>query len=183
MTTLHLHLALRFLLWLLLCSLPVTYAYAAPDMDLKVAVEGDVLTCSASLLNPPEGMGRALSEGSEISVEWEISVEIKRKYWLNNTVASVVVNRHVVPDLVSQSWKLEDRTSGISRRVFSLDEAINFLTKLPNFPIVDRSLLASGQVYVVVVTVSKREGGGKEEWWTGWFGAKSGKAAAELLMP
>jgi len=183
MRTLHLRFALRFSLWLLLCSLPVAYAYAASEMDLKLAVEGEVLTCSASLLNPPEGVNQALSEGSEVSAEWKISVEIERKYWLNNTVASVVVNRYVVPDLVSQSWKLEDRTSGISRRVFSFDEAISFLTELPDFPIVDRSLLTSGQAYVVVVSVRKREGDRKDDWWTGRFGAKSGIATAELLMP
>jgi len=182
MRTLHLRLALRFSLWLLLCSLPAAYAHAAPDMALKVALEGEILTCSASLLNPPEGVRQALSEGSEVSAEWKISVEIERKYWLNNTVASVVVNRHVVPDLVSQSWKLEDRSSGISRRVFSLDEAIRFLTELPDFPIVDRSLLTSGQAYVVVVTARKREGDRKDDWWTRRFGAKNG-ITAEFLMP
>lgn len=183
MKAFHLRFALRVSLWVLLCSLPVAYAQAAPGMELKVALEGEVLTCNASLLDPPEGLSQALSEGSEISAEWKISIEIERKYWLNETVASVVVDRHVMPDLVSQSWKLEDRISGISRRVFSLDEALGFLTELPDFPIVDRSLLTSGQAYIVVVTVRKREGNKQKDWWTSRFGAKSGMAVAEFLMP
>ncbi|OIO68673.1 MAG: hypothetical protein AUJ58_08285 [Zetaproteobacteria bacterium CG1_02_55_237] len=173
----------HFSLWLLLFCLPVVYAQAASAMDFKVAVQGDVLSCNAVIHDPPEGMSRALSEGSEISVEWKISVVIERKYWLNNTVASVLVNRQVVPDLVSRSWKLEDLTSGITRRVFSLEEAIKFLTTLSDFPVVDRSLLSSGQAYVVAVTVSEWEGKRRDDFWASWFGTKSGTAATELLMP
>jgi len=152
-------------------------------MDLSVAVQGDVLSCNAVILDPPKGMSRALTEGSEISVEWKISVSIERKYWLDNSVADVLVNRHVVPDLVSRSWMLEDLTSGITRRVFSLEEAIRFLTILSDFPVVDRSLLSSGQAYVVAVTLSEREGKRPDDFWASWFGGKSGKAATEFLMP
>jgi len=186
MNALCLRLVLRFPLYLLLCSLPFAYAYAASGMNLQVAVKGDVVTCSAALLAPPDGMRRALSEGSEISSEWKISVEIKRKYWLNNSVANIAVKRRVQPDLVSESWKLVDQTSGITRRVFSLDEAIAFLTGLPDFPVVDRSLLRSGQTYLLAVSLSEREGDRQEGWWstwTTWFDAKSGMATTEFLMP
>lgn len=176
-------LVLRICLWLLFCSLPVTYAQAAPDMDLKLAVKGDVLTCDASLSNAPEGMGRALTEGSEISVEWKVSVAIERKYWLDNTVASVLVNRHVVPDLVSRSWTLEDLTSGISRRVFTLSEAIGFLTGLNGFPVVDRSLLTSGQSYHVSVSVREWEGNRKNDLWISWFGSNGDSADTIFHMP
>jgi len=183
MTHLHLCLAWRFSLWLLLCCLPLSYAQAASSMDLSVAVQKDVLSCNAAIPDPPEGMNRALTEGSEISVEWKISVSIERKYWLDNSVASVLVNRHVVPDLVSRSWTLEDLTSGITRRVFSLEEAIRFLTTLSDFPVVDRSLLNSGQAYVVAVAVSEWEGKRPEDFWASWFGNKSATAATEFLMP
>lgn len=183
MSTSNLCLVLRFSLGLLFCCLQVAYAQAAPVMQMKLAVKGDVLSCDAALSEPPEGMSRALSEGSEISVEWKFTVAIERKYWLNNTVASVLVNRHVVADLVSRSWTLEDLASGITRRVFSLDEAIRFLTVLSGFPIVDRSLLTSGQSYVVSVSVNEWEGKKQFNVWTSWFGANGGSSVTEFHMP
>jgi len=175
--------ALRFSLWLLLCGLPITHAQAAEDMDISLAIKGDVLSCDAKLAEPPEGMRLALSEGSEVSIEWEINVAIERKYWLSKSVASVQVNRHVIPDLVSRSWTLEDLTSGVSRRVFSLDEAIGFLTSLSGFPVVDSSLLTSGQAYVVSASLNEREGSGKENPWTSWFSAKGGSIITDFQMP
>jgi len=183
MLTSNLGLALRFSLWLLLCGLPIAHAQAAAGMDVSLAIKGDVLSCDTTLAEPPEGMRLALSEGSEVSIEWEIKVAIERKYWLNKTVASVLVNRHVIPDLVSRSWTLEDLTSGISRRVFSLDEAIGFLTGLSGFPVLDSSLLTSGQAYVVSVSVSEREGSGQENPWTSWYGAKGGSIVTDFRMP
>jgi len=176
-------LVLRLSLWLLLCCLPVAYAQAATPMNMQLIIKADVLACDASLAEAPEGMARALSEGSEISIEWKLTVAIERKYWLNNTVASVLVNRHVVPDLVSRSWTLEDLTSGISRRVFSLEEAVRFLTGLSGFPIVDRSLLTSGQSYVVTVSVNEWEGQKQGNTWTSWFGASGGSSVTEFHMP
>ena len=152
-------------------------------MDLTVALKGDVLSCNAMTPDPPGGMKQALIEGSEISVEWKIRVSIERKYWLDNSVADVLVNRHVVPDLVSRSWMLEDLTSGITRRVFSLEEAIRFLTILSDFPIVDRSLLSSGQAYIVAVALSEQEGKRPDNFWASWFSNKSGVAATEFIMP
>ncbi|MDQ6972958.1 MAG: DUF4390 domain-containing protein, partial [Mariprofundaceae bacterium] len=123
---------LRLMMCLSLCMLffgmAADAAHAESGMDLQVVLQGEVLSCSTSLNKAPEGMRRALTEGSEISVQWTLRVEIGRKYWLNKTVAEVEVNRNAVPDLVSRSWTLIDRTNGISRRVFSLAEALIFLT-------------------------------------------------------
>ena len=183
MTTPCLRLALCFFACLLLCGLSVPHAHAASGLDMKVAMKKDVLTCTATLTQVPMGMRQALKEGTEISVEWKVNVAIERKYWLNNTVASVLVNRHVVPDLVSRTWTLEDMASGITRRAFSLDEAVRFLTRLNDFPVVDRSLLTPGQIYVVAVTVSEWEGNKQGNIWTSWFGPKSGSATSEFRMP
>lgn len=172
---------LRFFLCVLLCALPMAYAHAAPDMGLKVALTGGVLTCSASLPEPA-GMRQALNEGTDISIEWKIGVALKRKYWFDSTVASVLVDRHVVPDLVSRSWKLEDLTSGISRHTYSLDEAIKFLTGLTDFPVMDRTLLSAGRAYIIEVTASEWEGNKQGNLWTSWFGAKNGTATTEFLM-
>jgi len=172
-----------FALWLLIFGQSMTPAYAESGMQLQVVVGADVLTCSAAFNKPPGSLERALSEGSEISVSWHLSVDIERKYWLNKSVASIEVIRRVVPDLVSQSWQLEDQTSGISRRVFRLEDAINFLTRLRNFPVVDRSLLTDGQAYVLKVGISEREGGVKDSWWRAWIGSENSAVTKGFVLP
>ncbi|MDX8391149.1 MAG: DUF4390 domain-containing protein [Mariprofundaceae bacterium] len=158
-------------------------AYAASDMQLQVTVEGDVLTCNATPTTLPGGLERALREGSEISVNWHISVEIERKYWLNKSVAEIVLDRRVMPDLVSRSWLLADQTSGITRRVFSLQEAVRFLTRLQHFPVLDSSLLSAGQAYVMKIGVREREGDAPDNWWGSWFSEENTSAAHAFTLP
>jgi len=172
-----------FAMWILIFGQPITPAYAESDLQLQVVVGAEVLTCSASFKEPPGSLKRALSEGSEISVTWHLSVDVERKYWLNKSVASVEVNRRVIPDLVSQSWQLVDQTSGITRRVFSLEDAIDFLTMLQHFPVVDRSLLTDGQTYVMKVAISEREGDANDSWWRAWFGSESSSVAKGFILP
>jgi len=172
-----------FALWLLLISQFMTPAYAETGMQLQVATTVDVLTCSASLPEPPESLERALREGSEISVNWHINVDAKRKYWLNKSIASIEINRRVIPDLVSQSWQLVDKTGGITKRVFKLKEAIAFLTKLEHFPVIDRSLLNNGQAYIVTVGISEHEGESKDNWWGSWFGSENSSAKKDFTLP
>lgn len=160
----------------------MAYAHAVPAMGLKVVLKGGVLTCSA-VLPEPSGMRQALKEGTDISVKWTIDVALERKYWFNSSIAKVTVDRHVIPDLVSRSWKLEDRTSGISRYTYSLDEAIRFLTGLNDFPVIDRTLLNPGRGYMVEVTASESEGSKQGSLWASWFGSKGSTASTEFHMP
>ncbi|MDQ6986693.1 MAG: DUF4390 domain-containing protein [Mariprofundaceae bacterium] len=173
----------HFALCVLLYGQFLLPAHAAGGMQLQVAVEGDVLTCSASPTALPDGLERALREGSEISVNWHISVEIERKYWLNKSMGDIKLNRRVIPDLVSRSWLLEDQTSGITRRVFVLREATDFLTMLQNFPVLDRSLLNAGQAYVVKVVAREREGDVQNSWWRAWLGGDNISASSGFTLP
>ncbi len=173
----------HFALYVLFYGQFLLPAHAAATMQLQVAMQGDVLTCSASPVSLPDGLERALRDGSEISVNWRIIVEIERKYWLNKSVASIELNRRVIPDLVSRSWLLVDQTSGITRRVFALREATDFLTVLQHFPVLDRSLLSAGQAYVVKVAVREREGEVQDSWWRTWFGGENSSASSGFTLP
>jgi len=110
-------------------------------------------------------------------------VEAVRVYWLNRTVASIEINRRVVPDLVSRSWQLIDLTTGISRRVFDMDEALRFLTRLERFPVVDRSLLENNHLYHLEVAVDENEGSGRRSWLSTWLGSNRSKAATDFVLP
>ena len=155
----------------------------SPALMLRVDTGGEVLRCDARLSRKPQALLRALREGSEISVAWRLRVDIVRKYWLNKSLAEVEVRRRVIPDLVSRSWRLVDETSGISRRVFALDEAVNFLTRLRRFPVVDRSLLERGRVYRFRASLSEREGAADDHWWNVWFGEESSAAGLSFALP
>jgi len=158
-------------------------AYADPGVRMSVNIGNRIVSCDAHVRYDRKHLAKVLREGSEISVNWEISVGAIRAYWLNRAVATVIVKRQVVPDLVSQSWQLIDMTSGISQRVFNLKQAIQFLTQLEHFPVIDRSLLEGGQSYRMDIEINETEGDAQRGWMTTWFGSSSVETSAEFALP
>jgi hypothetical protein len=77
----------------------------------------------------------------------------------------VQFSRQVVPDLVSRQWLLKDSNSGITNATLSTYKAILFLSSLKNFPIIDKSLLQSGELYIIEVKLYIEEGEVSEHWW------------------
>jgi len=166
-----------------LCLSMGAVAYAESDARMTVDIGSKIVSCDVHLRYDQKHIARVLREGTEISVNWEISVGYIRKYWLNRTVATVIVKRRVVPDLVSRSWQLIDVTSGISQRVFSLEQAVQFLTHLEHFPVIDRSLLEGGHRYRMDIEVSEREGDAKRSWISAWFAFSNIETSAEFTLP
>lgn len=150
--------------WCLWCALTLAPAYAKPSVDLKLEKGSSIVFCDASLSDNAKHISRILHEGTEVTFVWEINIDAVRQYWLNQNVATVQVERRVVPDLVSQSWQLIDVTSGISRRVFDVKQALDFLTHLQHFPVIDRSLLEVGKPYRMTVSLEEREGADRGGW-------------------
>ncbi len=167
----------------LLCMGAGMAAHADPAVNVTVHFSGSVVSCNVSMEHSRKHVAKVLREGTEVGVHWEIDVAAIRKYWLNRAVATVAVDRRVVPDLVSRSWQLIDITSGISRRVFSLDKAVRFLTHLNRFPVIDRSLLEAGGRYRLDVAIEESEGGPERGWLSTWLGSGSSEASAEFALP
>ncbi len=158
-------------------------AYAESDAHMTVDIGSKIVSCDVHLRYDQKHIAKVLREGTEISVSWEISVGAIRKYWLNRTVATVIVKRRVVPDLVSRSWQLIDVTSGISQRVFNLKQAVQFLTRLEHFPVIDRSLLEGGHHYRMDIKVYEKEGDAKRSWISAWLSSSNVEISAEFVLP
>ncbi len=158
-------------------------AYAESGVRMSVNIGNRIVSCDAHVNYNQKHLTKVLREGSEISVNWEINVSAIRAYWLNRTVATVTVKRRVVPDLVSQSWQLIDMTGGISQRVFNLKRAVQFLTRLEQFPVIDRSLLEGGHRYRMDIEITETEGDAQRGWMAAWFGSSSVDTFAEFALP
>jgi len=169
-------------LWLV-CVLVLTPAYAKPSVHLEMEADSNLVFCNTTLPNDAKHIARVLHEGTEVTFVWEISIEAVRRYWLNQNVATVRVERRVVPDLVSQSWRLIDVTSGISRRVFDVKKALAFLTRLRRFPVIDRSLLESGRPYRMVVSLEEHEGEDRGGWFSRLWGYNTVEKALNFTLP
>ncbi len=176
-------LLVRLLSSTFLCICMSTDALASPAVDVTVKVGDKLISCNASMSNSRKRISAILHEGTDVSIHWEINVEAVRVYWLNRKVASIDINRRVVPDLVSQNWQLIDLTSGISRRVFDMQEAVRFLTHLDHFPVIDRSLLEKGHVYRMEISVEENEGGARRSWLSTWLGSSSSKTSTDFTLP
>ncbi len=175
--------ASRLVATVLLCLSMGGAAYADSGVRISVNIGNRIVSCDAHVSYDRSHLAKVLREGTEISVNWKINVSAIRRYWLNRTVATVIVRRRVVPDLVSQSWQLMDMTSGISQRVFNLKRAVKFLTQLKKFPVIDRSLLQGGHRYRMEIKINETEGDAQHSWMMAWFGSSSVKTSAEFALP
>ena len=140
-------------------------AYAEGANELKVLVDDKVIYCAAGLKDSDDVFSHALNDGISVTTVWNIQVARVRDYWLNKGIAEVTVTHRVVPDLLSRSWLLEDQASGISLRVYSVSEAVRFLSSLEYFPVLDRSLLVTATPYVMHASVELYIGEVNETWW------------------
>ena len=166
-----------------LCLSTGGVAYADSGVRMSVNIGNKIVSCDVYISYGRDHLVKALREGTEISVNWEINIDAIRRYWLNRKVAALIVKRRVIPDLVSRSWQLVDMTSGISQRVFDLKRAVQFLTRLDKFPVIDRSLLKSGDRYRMDIKIDETVGDAQRGWMMTWFGSSSARTSAEFVLP
>jgi len=156
---------------------------ADPLSTFEVTADEQVIYCSIGPVHAGERIRQALSEGTPVSFIWKISVKAPVDWWLDDDVGTVTIVRQAVPDLISRSWKLVDINSGISHQTYSLEEAINFLTRLNRFPALDRSLLTAGVTYSFSVELRVQEGELSDSWWSGLFKFNKQLAQEDITLP
>jgi len=158
-------------------------ASAADTSTLNVQMDDKVIYCAATLKNSDDIFFHALKDGIPVATVWSVQVDRPREYWLNKSIAGIVVVRRVVPDLLSRSWLLEDQASGISRRVYTASEVSRFLSSLDHFPVLDRSLLAANTVYLMRASVELHTGDINEAWWNGLMKSPHDTMQQEFSLP
>ncbi len=158
-------------------------AMAAAQVEVKVDVGEQVVYCDVQLGSDVEGLRAALSEGTPVSITWEIRVTEINSYWLNDDIGTVKLTRRVIPDLISRAWLLLDSSSGITRRVLSIEDAESFLVRLQRFPMVDRSLLKKDERYRLEVELQVQEGLEDKGWFDKWWRVDTVAASLDFVLP
>jgi len=166
-----------------LCLLAAFSAYADSGISMQVDVGEKVVFCEASLAADADRLARVLTDGTEVGIDWVVSIEQVQSYWLNSEAATVYVRRRVIPDLVSQSWQLLDRSTGITQRTMDVRSAVRFLLHLDHFSVLDRSLLEAGESYVMRVRIEERQGQEEEGWLANWWGYDAFEVEAGFTLP
>jgi len=147
------------------CLSGVNGAWAVSDAAMRIDLSSPIVYCDAEWPGDQAQLVQTLKSGIAVTLAWDLNVEEVRRFWVNKDIATVQVVRKVTPDLLSHSWLLEDQATGITRRTYSVQEALRFLVILDHFPLLDRSLLAGESTYRVVVTIAKHEGELSKGWW------------------
>jgi len=160
----------------------ITYA-ATPPSSFQIITDSEVIYCTAGPVTMTAKEKQALSEGTPITFSWEIIMKEVNTYWINNTVGSITFIRQAIPDLISKTWLLTDSSSGISRRVRSIDEAILWLSYLDHFPTLDRSLLTAGSTYNFHIKIHIHEGEYRDSWWTDLIRFETTVGQKEIILP
>ncbi|HKI60886.1 MAG TPA: DUF4390 domain-containing protein [Mariprofundaceae bacterium] len=168
--------------WLGLCMFQEP-ACAAEQAGFSIQIHEPVIYCAAQWNGDRKSLALALKSGIEISFNWDIKVSRVRSYWLNKSIAEISFVRRVHPDLLARTWLLEDSASGISRRVYSLADAIDFLTGIHDFPVLDKSLLTSGEMYQLTLSIEKHEGEMDEAWWSHFWRQSTMQMQQEFSLP
>lgn len=151
--------------WVALC-LDFGAAFAAEQTGLSIDTHQQVIYCAVQWSGDRDRVVQALQAGVNLSFNWTIQVSRVRDYWMNDGIAKITFSRRVQPDLLTRTWLLEDSASGISRRALSLSDAVDFLTTIREFPVLDKALLASGETYEMTVSAEKIEGEMGQTWWS-----------------
>jgi hypothetical protein len=133
--------------WLLaiLAALSGPPAWAQTRFDVRSAYvepsEG-VYHLNATLeFSVPEAARTAINEGVPLTLDLEIVVRRSRRYWLDETVATLEQHYELVHHALSERYLVRNLNSGEQSSFATLDAALDALRVIGNLPILDSSLV------------------------------------------
>ncbi len=171
-------------LFLSLLLLQVGDAYADDEVSpITITYDDKLVYCSVERISISDRAILALNQGTPVTFVWKISIEESRDYWIDKNIGEVTIARQAIPDLISKSLVIADAKNGISRRVHTIDDAIDFLSELNRFPIIDRSLLEKGKRYNIGVEFHIQEGQFSDTWWSEATRINTDIAEEEIELP
>jgi hypothetical protein len=102
----------------------------------------------------PEGAKRAVREGVPLTLDLEITVSHARRYWWDESVASLEQHYELVYHALSERYLVRNLNSGEQNSFANLDAALDYLRVIENLPILDGSLLQAGQRHDISLRAS-----------------------------
>jgi hypothetical protein len=130
-----------------LLALFVDTAIAQQRMEVRsayVEAHESVLLLNATVdFELPEGARRAMRDGVPLTLELEIDVQRGRRFWFDDTVATLVQRYEVAYHALSERYLVRNLNSGEQSSFATLEAALDFVRVIEDLPILDRALLDS----------------------------------------
>jgi len=102
----------------------------------------------------PEGAKRAIREGVPLTLDLEIAVQHARRYWLDETVASLEQRYELVYHALSERYLVRNLNSAEQTSFATLEGALDYLRVIEDLPIIDGSLLQADQSHDISLRAS-----------------------------
>lgn len=95
----------------------------------------------------PDGARQAIQDGVALTLNVQLEVHRARRWWLDDTVATLAQHYEVVYHALSENFLLRNVNSGEQRAFESLDAALESLSEIRDLPALDQSLLDPNESY------------------------------------
>lgn len=92
----------------------------------------------------PEGARAAVREGVPLTLDLDIVLHRSRKYWLDETVATLGQHYELMHHALSERYLVRNLNSGQQVSFGTLDAALDSLRVLSKLPILDQALVLKG---------------------------------------
>jgi hypothetical protein len=129
----------------------VARAQGASEFGVRTAymqiVEGVYLLNARLRLPIDERLRAALADGVALTLELEIEVNGVRRYWTDETVASLVQRYQLQYHAVSERYLVRNLNSGEQDSFPNLDAAVEHLTRISGLPVLDQTLISKRRRY------------------------------------
>jgi len=157
--------------------------FAEESVQFHVDATSPIIYCDISPSFDRVHIQRTLQEGSPVTFSWHIEIETINPYWINEQIADISFYRQIMPDLITRQWRLEDNITGITHHTPSMQSAIDFISKIEHFPLLDKSLLEPHQSYLIQVYLSIENGEQKQAWWADLLSSEQTIATSRFTLP
>lgn len=93
----------------------------------------------------------ALNNGVPITLQVDIEIQRKRKWWLDAEIATLQQRYQLQYHALSHQYLMRNINSGAFYSFHTLDSALDALGDLTDFPLLDRQLIEQGEEYEVLL--------------------------------
>jgi len=114
-----------------------------------VPVQGVYLLSAKLHFVLPDGARQAIQDGVALKLYAELELQRARRWWLDDTVATLEQNYEVVFHALSENYLLRNLNSGEQTAYETFDAALEALSTLRDVPVLDQSLLDPAEEYEV----------------------------------
>jgi hypothetical protein len=148
-------------LWLAACVLvglalpgPPAHAGDIAIKDVRATSVNDIIHIDIDLaLRFSKEAIEALNSGVPITIEINVEVERKRRFWWNDTLFGAKQRYTITRHALSEQYVIANQVNGDRRAFLDWDDALASLNSLRGLPVMERRLIEPGERYTGAVQV------------------------------